>query len=126
MLMNGVLDFLVPGVGDGGRRDRGGVALRAGEPGHVLAEERRQRAHQLLGHLGRERMPAKLSRRAIRANESDAGGAKAEMIFQRLRALRGQRPLDVLAEQFDAFLAVLNGARQRVASWGGSGGGRVS
>src|SRR5437762_10942513 len=44
------------------------------------------------------------------------------MIFQCLRSLGGKRALDVLAEQLDAFLAVLDGTGQRVASWGGSGG----
>src|ERR1700682_3130869 len=97
-----------------GRRRRSfcrGVRLCATEPRHVLTEEAPQRRHQLARHLRHQRLAAELSRRIVGPDERDARWAEAEVIFQRLGALRRQGPLDVLAEELHALLAVMDGAR---------------
>src|SRR5256885_10483283 len=82
------LDLLRSAVGGRRQGRRRRLALRAREPGHVFTEERGERCHQLLRHLGRERVPAKLAGRAIRADEGDAGRTSAQVIFERLCPLR--------------------------------------
>src|SRR5207245_9266410 len=113
-----VLDLLRSAVGRRHRGWRRGLALRAGEAGHELAEEARERAHQLPRHLGRERVPAKLARRAIRADERDTGRTGAEVIFQCLCAVRREDALDVFSVEVVALLAMLNSARLSVLHGG--------
>src|SRR5205807_4977872 len=93
-------------------------ALRAREAGHVFAEERGERAHQLLRHLRLERVPAKLAGRAVRADEGDAGRTSAQVIFERPGPLGRQCSLDVFAEEIDALLAMVDRGRQRALPGG--------
>src|SRR2546430_13096715 len=115
--MESLLDFLGPAVR---RLHRRRVRVRAGEPGHVLAEEALQRVSQLFRHLGCEHRAADLARGLVGADEGDAGWAEAEVFFQCLGAIRGKRSLDVVTEEVHAFLAMLDGARQTgvPAKWG--------
>src|SRR5213075_904962 len=111
--MNSLLDFLGPAVGC--RRSGGGlrVGLRAAESGHVLSQEAAQRIAQLVGHLARQHRAAEPAGGLVGAHEGDAGWTLAEVIFEGLGPIGGEGSLDVLAEEVDAFLAVVDRVRQR-------------